>query len=47
MIFEKNIGIEQRNGKPKKKNYNNPRNISDFKQNVRIEQRKGKPKQKN
>ena len=25
--FEQNSGIEQRNGKPKKKNYNKPRNI--------------------
>ncbi|MDP3446345.1 MAG: hypothetical protein Q8T08_26095 [Ignavibacteria bacterium] len=45
--FEQNGGIEQRNGKPKQKNYNKPRKISDLKQNIGIEQRNGKPKQKN
>jgi len=45
--FEKNGGIEQRNGKPKKKNYNKPRKISDFEQNGGIEQQKGKTKKTN
>jgi len=47
LIFKQNVGIKQRNGKPKQKNLNKPRKIFDFEQNGGNEQRNGKPKKKN
>ena len=45
--FEQNGGIENWNGKLKKKNCNKPRKIPDFEQNGGIEQQNGKTKIEN